>query len=114
MALRADLEPQLRVRRPGLEGLPAGAGDRDLVVLGVNRALHRTNSPGSRCPRCIARTSCREPRIIAAPPTAPQGWDSTPREGGRGYPMLDIESRNSSLFLLFCIRSMSSSIASTG
>src|SRR6185436_8476174 len=50
VALRADLEAQLGVGRSGGERLPARAGDRDHVVLGVNPALHDDIAPGDRCP----------------------------------------------------------------
>src|SRR5262245_33365242 len=46
MAGRADLEADLGLGGPGLELVPAGAADRNDVVLRMNSLFHRTPSRG--------------------------------------------------------------------
>src|SRR5581483_440624 len=50
MALRADLDVQLRLRRARLERVPAGARDRREHVLGMDLRLHRSTRIAAAVP----------------------------------------------------------------
>src|SRR5881296_2758003 len=110
VALGADLETHVVLRRTGGDGLAARAGDVDDLVHGVDPALHVT-TPYPVLERRIINGSGRRRQGVfrrrPGPRAAPMG--RTWRAGGsRAYPMLLMEDRNSSLFLVFCILSIRS------
>src|SRR5262245_35345014 len=86
VALRADLEPQLGVGRPGLERLPAGAGDGDHVVLGVNPALHGDIGRGDRRAPRFRSFWLNGPAIIGAAGHPSQGAPAGRFPGPRTAP----------------------------
>src|SRR5262249_22037227 len=84
VAVRADLDVQLRLRRAGLEGVPAGAVNRREHVLGVDAGLHcpariatavsaATLPPETTTATPFAPSSGTFPARSAATPTAPAG-----------------------------------------
>src|SRR5204862_7472045 len=84
VAVRADLDVQLRLRRAGLEGVPAGAVDRREHVFGVDTGLHRpariatavsaaTLPPETTTETAFAPSSGTFPDRSAATPAAPAG-----------------------------------------
>src|SRR4029450_380292 len=84
VAVRADLDVQLRLRRAGLEGVPARAVDRREHVFGVDAGLHRpariatavseaTVPPETATATPFASSSGTFPARSAATPAAPAG-----------------------------------------
>src|SRR5579862_3055644 len=63
MALRADLDVQLGLRRAGLERVPARARDRGQDVLGMDAGFHRVSKIAAAC-----RGSTLPPETITATP----------------------------------------------
>src|SRR5712691_393266 len=60
MAFRADLHPDVVASRPGHECFPAGAGDRGLLVAGVNALLHRKTTSAPRRASSGGGANCNE------------------------------------------------------